>query len=251
MINKLPEFFKGKKNNSISKGLGVTELPLSIYQGKQPIKSSDFKNIISDIFLPKIQELGFKGKDFVYYRENKTYTEVVFFWTYKTGGAIQIDLLIKFNDIHYPDEEKLLKTKDIRPINADFQKRLSPNEEKNKHGQDVWFWIFQNSIDKNIEVVEDIWRVFSIRGIEYFGQFVNHIDYIKEITTMNYVDFPDFQLQRFFGRFERGILFFLFDYWRKMDNGQKAIEFAKIGYDKLKNEKENIYFKEFNGYLKI
>lgn len=248
MFKKLIDIFKGDNDNNIPKGLGVTELPMKIYQGKQPIKSSDFKNIVNEIFLPRIHEIGFKGKDFYFYRECPTYTEAIFFWTYKTGGAIQVDLLVKFKNINYPDN-KNVKAKEIRPDNAEFQKRLSPNSEKNENGQNVWFWIYEDSLAKNTAIVEDIWRIFSIRGLNYFKQFENHQNYIQQVTYINYADFPDFYINRFFGRHEAGIIFFLFDYWRQQGNKLRTEEFVKHGYDKLKNETDNIYLAKFKDYL--
>jgi hypothetical protein len=248
MFKKLIDIFKGDNDNTIPKGLGVTELPMKIYQGKQPIKSSDFKNIVNEIFLPKIQEVGFKGKDFYFYREYPTHIEAIFFWTYKTGGAIQVDLLVKFKNINYPDNSKS-KTKEIRPDNSEFQKRLSPNNEKNKNGQNVWFWVFEDSIEKNRTIVEDIWRVFSERGLNYLKRFENSQDYIGQITTKNYSDFPDFFINKFFGRHESGIIFFLFEYWLQQDNEIKAKEFAELGFDLLKSNQEDLYFKEFKNYL--
>jgi len=248
MFKKLIDILKGDNDNNIPKGLGVTELPMKIYQGKQPIKSSDFKNIVNEIFLPKIIEIGFKGKDFYFYREGPTYTEAIFFWTYKTGGAIQVDLLVKFKNINYPDN-KSLKSKEIRPDNAEFQRRLSPNSEMNISGSDVWFWVFEDTIEKNEKLAGDIWRVFSHNGLNYFKQFENHQDYIGQITNKNYADFPDFFINKFFGRNETGIIFFLFEYWRKQGNKLRTAEFAKLGFDKFKNETDNIYLAKFKDYL--
>lgn len=229
MLNKIFGIFKGNNKNKIQKGLGVTDLPYKVYSGKQPIKSSDFKNIINGIFLPKVQSLGFKGKDFYFYRQNETYTEAIFFWTYTTGGAIQVDLLVKFNSIRYPNEKEPVKPQNIRPANAEFLRRLSPNGETDKNGQAVWFWIFEEHPEDNERIAEDIWRVFSIRGIEYFEQFKNHQQYLKHVTPKNCLDFPDFFVQRTFGRYEAGIIYFLFSYWQQMQNTKLATEFAKLG----------------------
>src|ERR1700693_8899 len=120
MFDKIVNILRGDKREPFKKGLGVTELPKTIYTEKHSIKSSEFKEFVNEIFLPKIQELGFKGKDFFYYRQNEIYTEAIFFWTYKTGGAIQVDLLVKFNNIVNPTLDKPIKSKDIRPENSEF-----------------------------------------------------------------------------------------------------------------------------------
>jgi len=249
MFKKLLSRILSDKPTELRKGLGTPELPFEIYRGKQPITSNDFKKIVNEIFLPKILELGFEGKDFFFYRENPIYTEVVFFWTYKTGGAIQVDLLVKFNNITYPGDKKLIKTKQIRSINAEFQKRLSPNGEKNRQGQEVWFWIFKDHIEENTKIVEDIWRVFSHRGIEYFNQFQDHSEYLRQITMSNYLDFPDFHINRFFGKHEAGIIYFLFRYWQEQQDEVKTMEFAKLGLTKFSNENDNIYLLPFKNYL--
>jgi hypothetical protein len=102
MLQKIKNIFQLEQK--IPNGLGVLELPHSVYQGKQPTKSSEFKSIINEVLLPKLKEHGFSGKDFYFFRQNETYTEVIYLWIYKTGGAIQIDLLIKFNNVKYPDD---------------------------------------------------------------------------------------------------------------------------------------------------
>lgn len=249
MLNKIKNIFKNNKSDTIPNGLGVTELPMEIYQGKQPIKSSDFKKIVNEIFLPKIHEMGFKGKDFYFYRESPTHIQAVFFWTYKTGGAIQVDLLVKFKNINYLNCKETGKIKDIRPETAEFFKRLSPNNEDKDFLPDAWFWLFQDTLEENKSIVEDIWRVFSIRGLEYFHRFENHKNYINQITTENYSDFKDFQIQNYAYRNKIEIIFFLFDYWRQAGDKTKALEFAKEGYNKLRDNSENIYLKTFTEYI--
>ena len=80
-------------------------------------------------------------------------------------------------------------------------------------------------------------------------RFENSQDYIGQITTKNYSDFPDFFINKFFGRHESGIIFFLFEYWLQQDNEIKAKEFAELGFDLLKSNQEDLYFKEFKNYL--
>jgi hypothetical protein len=224
----------------LSKGLGTPNLPKEVYKGEQPVTSNDFKLIVNQYFLPKIYEIGFHGKDFLFYRENKDYTEIIFFWTYKTGGAIQVDLAVKFNNIIYPDQEVQIKTKHLRPENCEFHKRLSPE------GENVWFWIFKNNSTDNIEVVNDIWRLFSLNGVEYFNKFKNHRLYIQQLDSQNILDFPDFQLTKFNGKYDKGIIYFLFDYWRQLNDKDRASKFAKIGLDKVE---EVFYLKIFSNYL--
>lgn len=250
MLKKIINILKSKSSEIISDGLGMTDLPYKVYQGKQPIKSSDFKKILNKIFLPKIYELGFKGKDFYYYREYQFYTQAVFFWTYQTGGAIQVDLLVKFKGIDYPDNENY-NVKKVRPINSEFQKRLSPNNNKKFNGQEVWFWVFEDNLEMNVQIVEDIWRVFLHKGINYFNNFENTEKYLEEIKFDNYFNFPDFKLCIVFGRGELGIVFFLFRYWEKVGNEKKMKEFAEIGY-KLSQKKQNfLYLSKFEEYLKL
>ncbi|UAY53138.1 DUF4304 domain-containing protein [Ferruginibacter albus] len=204
---------------------------------------------MNEIFLPRIQKLGFKGKDFFYYKQNEIYTEVIFFWTYKTGGAIQVDLLVKFNTIVDPTLDDPVTTKDIRPENADFFYRLSESSKKTKLIPDTWFWIFKTEDDENKKLVDDIWRVFSNKGMDFFNKFKNHQEYITQINRTNYLGFPDFQLQRYFGKFELGILYFLFEYWRQLGNNEKAIEFAVTALKKSTSETDKKYISAFEKYL--
>jgi hypothetical protein len=235
----------------IPAGLGVTELPYTVCTGKQPITSAAFKNIVNKIFLPRVKPLGFKGRDFYFYRENEQYTEAVFFWTYRTGGAIQVDLLVKFNNVQYPHQKEPVKPQKIRPVKAEFQRRLSPNGERERNGQEVWFWIFEEDMESNVRIAEDIWRVFSIRGLNYFAQFKHHQQYLAQVTTANYPAFPDFTLQRVFGRHEAGIIYFLFDYWRQMKDTRRAVAFAELGIAKLKSDDDAHYTAVFKNYLDV
>jgi hypothetical protein len=240
MFKKILDFVSLNNKDKLADGLGTPNLPKEVYRSQQSTTSDDFKLIVNEHFLPKIYEQGFKGKDFFFYRENEVYTEIIFFWVYKTGGAIQVDLAVKFNNIIYPDQETQIKTKQLRPDNCEFHKRLSPN------GQNVWFWIFKDDITDNIKIVDDIWRLFSQNGLDYFNQFKNHKSYIQQLDTKNILDFPDFQLTKFGGRYDKGIIYFLFDYWRQLDDKQRASKFAKFGLDKVE---ESSYLKTFNDYL--
>jgi len=241
------KFFKGTKVN-YNKGLGVPDLPLSVYKGNQPIKSVDFKKIVNEFFLPKVKEIGFKGKDFTYSKEREGYTEIINFWTYKTGGAIQVDLLIKFENIDYLDREIDVKaSKNLKTNDCEFQKRLSPLINLSK--QDTWFWIFNESYEENIKLVKDIWQVFEECGVNYFKRFENLGNYIKDINSKNYLEFPDFFLNRLYGRGEAGILFFLFNYWSRIGVVEKALEFARVGLKEMTSSEYDNYRKEFNEYI--
>lgn len=249
MLSKILGFANGEENNNLPEGLGVAELPIEVFRGKQFIKSADFKKIVNDHFAPKIHELGFKGKDFFFYRENETYTEAVFFWTYRSGGAIAVDLLVRFNKIIYPDGKKRTPSRLLRDEDCEFHKRLSPNKILPKGKFDVWFWVFEEHLNENVKIVEDIWRLFATIGLEYFKRFENHQTYIRNITTENYIEFPDFQIARVCGRYETGIIYFLFEYWRQQGNETKALEFAKLGIEKLKSDGKNAYINAFKVYV--
>jgi len=240
MFKKIIGYITTSKKDKLPVDLGVPDLPNEVYGSKSPIKNDYFKAIVNEHFLPKIYEKGFKGKDFFFYRENEIYTEIVFFWTIRHSGAVQVDLLVKFNNIIYPDNSTPLKTKQLRPDNCEHTKRLSPG------GQEKWFWVFQDSNDYNIEIANDIWRLFSEIGLDYFKQFENHRLYLSQVNDKNYLYFPDFQLVKFFGRFERGIIFFLFDYWRQQGDKNKALMFAKVGLERVE---ESSYLKVFNDYI--
>jgi hypothetical protein len=237
--------FRGK---SSSKGLGVEELPHSLYTPNKPVKSSDFKKFINQFFLPKVHELGFKGRDFYYFRENKDYTEVIFFWTYKTGGAIQVDLLVKFNNIVNPVSDKFISAKNIKHEDAEFYHKLSEsnNDELLTKG---WFWIFEKEDEDNRKLVEDIWRLFSTQGMDYFSRFANHQNYIAKINTTNCIDFADFNWQKRYGKQEIGIVFFLFEYWKQNENIENAKKFADLGIAISTERTDSHYIERFREIL--
>jgi hypothetical protein len=51
-----------------------------------------------------------------------------------------------------------------------------------------------------------------------------------QVSRGNYLGFPDFFIQMFFGRHEAGII------RRQMQNKERVFEFAKLGTTKLKSE---------------
>jgi len=237
----ISRFFKFGYKKAALKGLGVAELPLDVYRGKQPMKSNDFKKFVNEYFFPAISQLGFKGKDFFFFREKELYTEIVFFWTYKTGGAIQVDLLVKFNNINYPDGNVQIKTEKLRPQDCEFQKRLSPYINFSNNAPKTWFWLFHEEPDENKSIVIDIKRLFLEYGVDYFKKFENPQNYLNQINSKNYLRFLDFFINMVAGRGESGILFFLFDFWRQNGVKEKALEFAKIGLKRLKANEHGNY----------
>ncbi len=226
----------------------MTELPKSIYQGKQSITSKDFKVYVNEHFATKINALGFKGRDFNYYRAQKDYIECVNFWTYKVGGAIQVDLMIKFKGVQYPDEENEIKPRFVKQENSEFIRRLSPHKISDNN-INVWFWLFNKESEKNIEIVNDIWRLFESCGIDFFNEFQNHQEYIGKVETENYMNFPDFYTKRISGHFEIGVVYFLFRYWEKYGDKSKAIEFAKKGIEIATSKEDLNYETEFKEYI--
>ncbi len=240
--------FKIKPSSKYPIGLGTSDLPNSIYQGKQPITSKEFKSFVNKYFKPKINSKGFKGRDFYFYRTNKEYTEAIFFWTYRAGGAIQVDLMVKFNDIKYPNNDKVIKPNNIRPENAEFLRRLSPFEVQNNDIQ-VWFWIFKKRKKENKRIINDIWCLFETCGLDYFNHFKNHKKYIENIGINNFSEFPDFYIQKFFGRYIIGIVYFLFKYWLKFNDRQKAKVFAMKGIEIAKVRGDLNYKIEFEKYM--
>ncbi len=236
--------FKNKASSKYPLGLGTAELPNSIYKAKQPITSKEFKVFVNEYFAPKIKDIGFKGRDFNYYREQEDYIECVNFWTYKAGGAIQVDVMIKFKGINYPDEENEIKPRFVKQENAEFIRRLSPNKVI-ENNINVWFWIFNIKSEKNIEIVNDIWRLFESCGFDFFNQFKNHQEYIQKVDTKNYMSFPDFYTKRISGKFEIGVVYFLFKYWKKYGDHKKATEFAKKGLEIATKKKHLQYQTEF------
>ncbi len=211
--------------------------------------SAEIKVYVNEIFAPKIKKLGFKGRDFNYYREQEQYIECVNFWTYKAGGAIQVDLIVKFKGINYPDEENEIKPRFVKQENAEFIRRLSPHKVL-ENNINVWFWIFKKEPENNIKIVKDIWRLFESCGIDFFNEFQNHQEYIQNIGIENYMSFPDFYTKRISGKFEIGVVYFLFKYWKKYGDNSKATEFAKKGVE-IAKEKEYLEYKtEFEKQIK-
>jgi hypothetical protein len=242
MFNKLKNIIACLNKTNVSDlGLGIKELPPSFYTREKHIKSEDFKRLVTEHFASKIRELGFKGKDFMYYRENKVYTEIVFFWTYRTGGAIQVDLLIKFNDVLYPPEFLKIKIHKLRSEHCEFWKKLSPI---NSTG---WFWVFQDTIEENIPFVNDIWNTFEKFGIPYFNNFQNHRDYISKLSFKNVHEIEEFTISHLSKGGETSVLYFLMTYWDQQNDKQKALHYAKTGI--AKNYTDDIYQPFFENYI--
>lgn len=232
MFRKLLSALSKKDNGRIPSGLGMVDLPGSFYSSKRSTTSATFKEYVNNVFGPQMQTLGFKGKDFYYYRKQKDYTEAIFFWTYRSGGAIQCDLMIKFDQISYPDRPPV-KSSDLRPDTADCSVRLSPNGEKQRNVQYAWFWIFADTPEENTKIAEDMWRVFSLRGLSWLDQFKNHKAYLEKMKPAECLDYPDFHIVSYH---RIAPLYFLFEYWRQAGEKEQAKAFAQFALNLRKKE---------------
>ncbi len=156
--------------------------------------------------------------------------------------------MVKFNDIDYPNSDKITKPSAIRPENAEFLRRLSPFDTI-ENDMATWFWIYKKERKENEKLINDIWSLFQTCGLDYFKHFENHKQYIGTITTNNYQKFPDFYIQKFFGRRFIGIVYFLFKYWIKFGDNQKAREFALNGIEISDGKADSKYEIEFKEYI--
>lgn len=247
MLSRLKAIFSSSEVRQIPNGLGVPELPSNFVKGSETLSNNHLKNTINQFFLPKIKELGYQGKDFYFYKENTQHTQAVFFWLHRGGGAVQVDLLVKFNSIIYPSGSELAKDKPLRPANSEFQFRLSPNNKEKEFVPDNWFWLLTTTEQGLEMLVNDIWRVFEARGIPYFKQFENHQKLLSEINPKNFTQFPDFRIQNFILRNQLEILYFLHCYWKISGNSIKANEFASALKSLLKEEPNEEFQALING----
>jgi hypothetical protein len=248
MLKSTSELIREGYERIIPQGLGTPEMPKSLFLGKQPYCCNDFKLLLARHLTPRLEKYGFSGDSFHYFKEDSDFIYIVYFWGAQNGkgeeagGAVQVDLLVKYKHIHYSGERARIKMHKLRPENCEFQKRLCPNDKTDKFGQCRWFWIFGPDEESNIKVIDDIWRVLKIRGFEYFNQFNRHQELLDDITPENCTSYRDFQIQRHFGHKEIGIVYFLYRYWKNCNNHEKAEQFRAYAINSFQSEGDRIFF---------
>jgi hypothetical protein len=222
------------KNSRI--GLGFVNIPNEKWRKSKEVSNADFKNCINNFFSHEINKLGFTGKDYKYIKECAGYTAVINFVPWRYGGGIQVDLLVKINNIKYPPSYKSFKSGQNLKY-CEFSKRLSPLNMK------VWVWPFENSAKKNEKILGDILDLVKGKGMSYFSLFDN-VDKILEginletLQTHNYFDFqnpitgfPSTNMDFYEGLLQAN--YFVFEFARIQGDFIKALQHARYGLTQI------------------
>lgn len=127
--------------------------------------NKDFKNLVNRILKPLLEEKGFGGKDYFYYRLRHHNIETILLGTSPYGKAICINAEIKKGNeqIAVFNQEEIDKLESISPTPRGW-KRLSPDED------DCW-WRFRATEDENKKVIKEIFKLINLEGESYFKKY--------------------------------------------------------------------------------
>jgi len=200
------------------------------------VKSADFKKIVNSYFKPKIEAIGFKGKDNKFYKKCVGYTAIInFLRYYRYGQGFHVEMLIKLNDIKYPPYFKNFSSGRALKF-CEFSKQLAPINVSH------WVWPYDNNEENTKLLLDDVLKLLSTKGKEYFDQFKEVkkvLDKIKHSDGNSWDRYySDIGYPSRFRDFSIGDLhncYFLFAFYKNVNNKKLAVYYAEKGLDLIKN----------------
>ena len=127
---------------------------------KHNIGSREFKKLVNENLKTRLNQLGFDGKDYFYYRLRNDNIETVLFGTSPYGKAICINVDVKKANGIIPKVSKIENMESISET-AFGWKRLSPDK------KDCWWW-FRPTEDENKKVLMEMYKLITTEGENYF-----------------------------------------------------------------------------------
>ena len=128
-----------------------------------PIKSAEFKKIVSKHIAPRLRELGWKGSGFHFKRIHDDYPfiDLIGFQVNNYGGTFCVEIGVHpiFLKESWEGEYDLKK---LTHASLDIRKRLTPNNE-----YDYW-WDIGFDEASSLKTLEIFWNVFLDKTIHYF-----------------------------------------------------------------------------------
>ena len=149
-----------RKNNRKSDFPMSQDSRIIVGKPKHNIGSKEFKKLVNENLKPKLNELGFEGKDYFYFRLRNDNIETVLLGTSPYGKAICINVEIKKGNGTVPKKSEIEDMESISET-AFGWKRLSPDK------NDCWWW-FRPTESENKSVLEEMFKLISTEGENYF-----------------------------------------------------------------------------------
>ncbi len=202
-------------------------------------KSGDFKQLLQENLTPRLNEAGFSGMHYRFMNEYSTHWEIISIGRSKYGGAISIDLGIKFKQPYSIGEFDIHKIYLL--AEAESHIRLSPDDNDN-------WWTYQDTKLENLRVIDEMWKLITIKGFRYFNKF-------KDLKAfMNTIQFHDIETEKlytkyFLSRYEIRVYFFLMRHYELNHGINKSLFLAKKGLESIKLDSDEVYRKAFEDKL--
>jgi len=157
---KLWNLIFGKNKRKVDYPLSQT-CRIIVDRPKHNIGNKEFKKLVNRELKPLLQDIGFKGKDYFYYRLKNGNIETILLGTSPYGKAICINAEIKKSNGTVPTKlDEIDKLDSISP-NLIGWNRLSPDN------ADCWWW-FRPSEEENQKVFNEMYKLITTEGENYF-----------------------------------------------------------------------------------
>lgn len=200
--------------------------------------NKDFKVLVNKIIRPKLIDLGFNGNGYRYYREHDEHYDSITFGTSKYGGAICINVEIRFKKPYSIVEFDITKIPNL--FDSEAELRLSPDKFDN-------WWHFKDTEEDNNRVINEMWKLLEINGLPFFEKFNDLNAYFSKIKPSDVSKvsfFNDFRLLPYLPR----VYYLLMIYNIRQGNNDQALSYAKSGLKSIKDNNDK-YKSEFERYI--
>jgi hypothetical protein len=199
--------------------------------------NKDFKVLVNKIIRPKLFDFGFKGNGYRYYREHDEHYDSISLGTSKYGGAICINVEIRFKKPYSIVEFDITKIPNL--FDSEAELRLSPDKFDN-------WWHFKDTEDDNLKVINEMWKLLEIKGFPFFEKFNNLNAYFSKIKPSDISKnsfFNDYGLIPYLPR----VYYLLMVYNMLKGSKDQALRYAKRGLKSIKdtNDKYKIEFEKY------
>lgn len=201
--------------------------------------NKDFKKLVQTYLEPNLKSIDFEGENYIYYREFETHTFFILLGLSKYGGAISIDIGVKFKP---PYSKEIANIKEINPFRFESRKRLSPDQNDN-------WWAFKENEADNKKIIQEMWKLIQLVAIPYFNSFKSLDQFFAEINILEFLTDKYYEKYNFFGRKIFGY-YSLMQYYLRNNIKDKALKIAKAGFEECSFAEDEKYKKEFEDTIK-
>lgn len=215
------------------------------------ITSAEFKRQISKSLSENLKDIGFQGSGFSYRKDSENFIFIIGIQASQYGGKCCLELGIHPKEITEIFGREI-DFKRLKYYECEFRMRLTKNNSKKwwnfSNKTDENWWNYSDSEKDNIKTSENIFKTIKTEAIPIIQSFENQ-DYILDKLEKSDLANPKNKLAGFhlIGT-ETRLIWSLSKIYEKR-NPKKALEFAKIGMSKLKDDNKFLGKKDFENII--